>query len=298
MCYAAGRCGKAATALFRNATYEVGLARRPRICRSPGNAIFASGFPHGSGFFWGPTFVVWCALRHFPKRANPGHNAGVTNPTVEPFSDTTADEAPVRGYIHPAEGGGAGFIVLTHGAGGNCKAPLLLALAEHFSAMGVNTLRCDLPFRQRRPSGPPSPSDAQRDQDGLGRAVLLMRGRFGGRAFLGGVSYGGRQASMLVADDPALVEGLLLLSYPLHPPGRPTQLRTAHFSRLQTPVLLVSGTRDAFGTAEELQTAIKLIPAPAKLVSIEGSGHGLLQKSNRKELPERIVEEFQVFLAS
>lgn len=202
----------------------------------------------------------------------------------------------MRGFVHPAATTGAGFIVLTHGAGGNAKAPLLVALAEHFAQAGYNALRCDLPFRQRRPTGPPSPSDAKHDQDGLRRAVTLMREKFGGRAFLGGVSYGGRQASMLVADESVLVEGLLLLSYPLHPPGRAAQLRTAHFPKLQTPVLFVSGTRDAFGSEEELRSALELIPARTKLVSVEGAGHGLLQKSNREELPGKIVEEFQSFL--
>ncbi len=100
---------------------------------------------------------------------------------------------------------------------------------------------------------------------------------------------------MLAASEPGLVEGLLLLSYPLHPPGRPAQLRTAHFPQLQKPVLFVSGTRDAFGSIEELQTAIRLIPGPTMLVPIEGASHGLLQKSNREELPGKIVQEFQAF---
>ena len=124
-----------------------------------------------------------------------------------------------------------------------------------------------------------------------------MKKQFAGRAFLGGVSYGGRQASMLVAAEPTLVEGLLLLSYPLHPPGRPAQLRTAHFPSLQTPVLFVSGTRDAFGSIAELESAIKLIPAPTKLVPIEGAGHSLLQKSNREGLPETVVREFLTFFS-
>lgn len=214
---------------------------------------------------------------------------------AEAFSDTTSGEAPVSGFVHPAEGEGTGFIVLTHGAGGNSKAPMLVALAEQFARAGYNALRCDLPFRQRRPGGPPSPSDAQRDQDGLRRAVTLMKEKFAGRVFLGGVSYGGRQASMLVAEEPALVEGLLLLSYPLHPPGRPDRLRTAHLAKLQTATLFVSGTRDAFGTIDELQRAIALIPGRTRLVPIEAAGHGLLQKSNREELPDRVVEEFQQF---
>ena len=220
------------------------------------------------------------------------------NANFETVVDVGSGEAPVRGFLHGAHGDSAGVIILTHGAGGNSNAPLLLALCEGFAAIGLNALRCDLPFRQRRPTGPPSPSDAQKDQDGLRRAVTLMKDRFGGRAFLGGVSYGGRQASMLVADKPTLVEGLLLLSYPLHPPGRASQLRTAHFPRLQVPTLFVSGTRDAFGTEAELQSAIKLVAGPSKLVLIEGAAHGLLQKSNRGELPGKIMEEFQRFVVT
>ncbi len=213
---------------------------------------------------------------------------------VKRFVDDTPGEAPVRGVLHRAESG-AGFLVLTHGAGGNCEGPLLIALADKFAAAGISVLRCDLPFRQRRPHGPPSPSDAKHDQAGLRRAVELMKQKFAGRAFLAGVSYGGRQASMLVAEEPKLVEGLMLLSYPLHPPGRPAQLRTAHLPSVRTPVLFVSGTRDAFGSVEELEGAIKLIPAPTKLVPIEGAGHGLMQKSNREKLPTQIVQEFRAF---
>lgn len=216
-------------------------------------------------------------------------------PSYSALVDIEPEQPPVRGFLYPAEGNGDGFLVLTHGAGGNCKGPLLVALGEKFAAAGWNVLRCDLPFRQRRPTGPPSPSDAARDQDGLRRAVQLMKEKFGGRAFLAGSSYGGRQASMLVADEPSIVDGLLLLSYPLHPPGRAAQMRTAHFPKLQTPALFVSGTRDAFGTIDELQAAIKLLPARTKLVAIEGAAHGLTQKSKASELPGKIVDEFQAF---
>jgi predicted alpha/beta-hydrolase family hydrolase len=210
-------------------------------------------------------------------------------------------EAPVQGFLHHAQGDGRGSLVLTHGAGGNCNAPLLVALGDLFAAAGLSTLRCNLPFRQRRPSGPPSPSDAKKDQAGLRRAVTLMKESFPGRAFVGGVSYGGRQASMLVASEPECVDGLLLLSYPLHPPGRPAQLRTAHFPELRARTLFISGTRDAFGSINEFESAIKLIPAPTKLLPMEGTGHGLLQKSNREKLPPEIVaaalEFFQITTA-
>lgn len=211
------------------------------------------------------------------------------------FADNTAGEAPVRGFLHPAAQPNVDFLVLTHGAGGNCNTPLLVALANGLAVSGISVLRCDLPFRQRRPTGPPSPGDAKQDQQGLRRAVELMKAKFTGRAFLGGSSYGGRQATMLVAAEASLVDGLLLLSYPLHPPGRPTQLRTAHFSAIKTPALFISGTRDAFGSIEELRQAIALIPAKTRLVPIDGAGHGLLQKSNRDSLPETIVTQFRSF---
>jgi uncharacterized protein len=221
----------------------------------------------------------------------------VASAEAESFIDETPGEAPVQGFLHRAAKARGGFLVLTHGAGGNANAPLLIALADKFAASGLAVLRCDLPYRQRRPRGAPSPSDAKADQAGLQRAVDLMKHRFEGRAFLGGSSYGGRQASMLIASEPSLVEGLLLLSYPLHPPGRPAQLRTAHFPGLTVPTLFVSGTRDTFGSIEELEGAIKLIPARKKLVAIAGAPHGLSQKSKQVEVPDIVVREFEAFFS-
>jgi predicted alpha/beta-hydrolase family hydrolase len=166
-------------------------------------------------------------------------------------------------------------LVLTHGAGSRRDAPLLVAVAEAFAAHGVLVLRYDLPFRQARPTGPPRPADAARDREGLREAVAGMRARGATHVFLGGHSYGGRQASMLAAEDPAVADALLLLSYPLHPPERPGALRTAHFPALRTPALFVHGTRDPFGSVETLRAALALVPAPTRLHVVEGAGHDL-----------------------
>jgi predicted alpha/beta-hydrolase family hydrolase len=94
---------------------------------------------------------------------------------------------------------------------------------------------------------------------------------------------------MLAAAQPNLVERLLLLSYPLHPPQRPTELRTAHFPNLQTPALFVLGAKDGFASIHEMTEALKLIPAPTELITIEGAGHELLTKRNREDLLMRVV---------
>jgi predicted alpha/beta-hydrolase family hydrolase len=222
----------------------------------------------------------------------------VTRTAAQPFTDLTPGEQPVRGFLHSATKPSGG-LVLTHGAGGNCNAVLLVALAESFSAAGITVLRCDLPFRQKRPHGPPSPTSAALDQEGLKSAVRVLRklvfGTGAGRLFLGGQSYGGRQASMMSAAEPSLVDGLLLLSYPLHPPGRPTQMRTAHFPTLRTPTLFIQGTKDPFGSIEEMEAAVKLIPAQTKLLRVQGVGHSLMSKSNKDELVKVVVEAFRAF---
>jgi predicted alpha/beta-hydrolase family hydrolase len=184
------------------------------------------------------------------------------------------EKGGVRGFLHRADPGGRG-LVLTHGAGGNAASPLLTEIAKAFCAAGVTVLRCDLPFRQRRPTGPPSPSGAAADRAGLREAVTALREIVAGPVILGGQSYGGRQATMLAADDPAIAATLLALSYPLHPPGKPERLRTEHFARLRVRTVFVHGTSDPFATSDELSTAAKLIPAPTQIMSIEGAGHDL-----------------------
>ncbi len=102
---------------------------------------------------------------------------------------------------------------------------------------------------------------------------------------------------MLAATEPELVTGLMLLSYPLHPPAKPEQMRTAHFKNLRTPALFVSGTKDEFGTMQEITTAIKLIPAQTEFLSLEGAGHSLLPKKNPEATLDLIVSRFREFIA-
>lgn len=232
---------------------------------------------------------------------------------VEPFTDLSGEPA-VRGFLHLPASDTGDALVLTHGAGANCQSKLLVAVASAFADAGITVLRCDLPFRQVRPHGPPFPASAARDREGLRRAVNCLRRRVAGRVFLAGHSYGGRQATMLLAEWESentsahnletdgsgaevlkAPEGLLLLSYPLHPPRKPTELRTGHFPRLRTAALFVHGSSDPFGSIAEVRSALELIRARTLLVEAEGVGHDLLLRKTPGDLPARIVETFLSF---
>lgn len=205
------------------------------------------------------------------------------------------DDGGTRGFLHTPSERGAGALVLTHGAGANCQSPLVVAVAQAFQRAGYYVLRYDLPFRQRRKSGPPHPSQAAADRDGLRAAVRSLQRVSELPVCLGGHSYGGRQATLLAAEDPTIAERLLLLSYPLHPPAKPTQLRTAHFSNLRTPALFVHGSNDPFGSPAEMDAALELVPAPHALKVVEGAGHDL--KRGKLDLDANVVKPF-VTLAS
>ncbi len=220
------------------------------------------------------------------------------------FLRESPDGPAVSGYLHSpaadaARGPTAG-LVLTHGAGSNSDAPLLVALAEEFAAAGVAVLRCDLPYRQARPKGPPHAGAAKLDREGLRLAAAALRDEIAGPVYLGGQSYGGRQATMAAADDASLTEGLLLISYPLHPPGKPDRLRTEHFLRLESPAFFAHGTKDAFGSVDEMRDALALIPSRTELFVVEGGGHGLITRRSADEaigdVARRVREAFLGFV--
>ena len=103
---------------------------------------------------------------------------------------------------------------------------------------------------------------------------------------------------MLVSEEPQLVDGLLLLSYPLHPPQKPSELRVGHFPKLLKPALFVHGSRDPFGSAGEMKSALELMPGRNRLLEVIGMGHELLSKKAASDLPARIATAFQEFFTN
>jgi uncharacterized protein len=224
--------------------------------------------------------------------------------TFAPFSDDSSDP-PVRGFLHTPRDANGNGVILTHGAGSNCQSKLLVQVASELTKIGYIVLRFDLPFRIARPSGPPQFGAAARDQQGIRSAANALRSKLPphrnvedpGSLYLGGHSYGGRQASMLLADDANVGDGLLLLSYPLHPPDKPAELRTQHFPKITKPCYFVHGSIDPFATTAELKSAMKLIPAPTAVLDLPGSAHELIVKNPEADIPADIAQSFERFLA-
>lgn len=170
----------------------------------------------------------------------------------------------------------SGFL-LTPGAGADRNQAALVAVDDAVAPLGVTVARMDFPYRiagRRAPDRPPVLLQAVRDG---ASELAASAGLPPERVILGGRSMGGRICSMAVADGlPALA--LVLVSYPLHPPAKPEKLRTEHLPRIGVPCLFVSGTRDAFGTPEELEAATAEIPAPVTHVWLDGGDHGLRRR--------------------
>jgi predicted alpha/beta-hydrolase family hydrolase len=166
-------------------------------------------------------------------------------------------------------------LVLGHGAGGDLDDPLLRDVGSLLTEDGVATLRFNFPYREegRRAPGAQAPSED------CYRSVLEAARGEGLPVFCGGKSYGGRIATHVAAAG-AEVDGLVLLSYPLHPPGRPERLRDEHLGRVGAPMVFVQGTRDPFATPELLERTVSSLP-DAEIVWVEGGDHSLRVRGRR-----------------
>lgn len=168
-------------------------------------------------------------------------------------------------------------LLLAPGASATRGQPALVAIDSAASTLGITVERMDFPYTRagrRAPDRAPVLIEALRHE---AEALAARSSLDSADLFFGGRSMGGRIASMAVAEGLAS-RGLVLVSYPLHPPGRPERLRTEHFGSIDVPCLFVSGTRDAFGTPDELIRHTAAIPGDVRHVWIEGGDHSLRRK--------------------
>ena len=170
-------------------------------------------------------------------------------------------------------------LLLTPGAGASADQPVLVAIDRAAAAIGFVVERIDFPYRLAGRRGPDRPAVLEATVREAAEA-LAKRTKTGTDALvLGGRSMGGRICSQVVAAG-LTAAGLVLISYPLHPPGRPDRMRTAHLPDIRVPCLFVSGTRDAFGTPKELEEATSVIPGPVTHVWLDGGDHSLRRRDD------------------
>ena len=165
-------------------------------------------------------------------------------------------------------------LVLAHGAGAGQRHPFMVTVAQGLAERGIDVVTFDFPYmaqKRRVPDKAPVLETSFRE------TVAEARQRVGPdrRLFTGGKSLGGRMATHLAAEGLADLQGVVLLGYPLHPPGKPEQPRVAHLPRITVPVLIVQGDRDAFGTPDEVRPAFAGLGTRATLHVVEGGDHSL-----------------------
>ena len=188
-------------------------------------------------------------------------------------------------------------LILGHGAGAGQQSAFMIAFAQAIAALGVDTVTFNFPYieqRRRVPDRGPVLESCYRSAIETVRAGIPSGRR---HLFIGGKSMGGRIATQVAAADPTpAIGGLVLLGYPLHPPGRPDNRRDAHLPAIKRPMLFVQGSRDAFGSPDEMTPVLESLTPPARLHLVAGGDHsfkvskGTDQAAAYAEIQRTIVE--------
>lgn len=191
------------------------------------------------------------------------------------------DDGTVSGaWHHPTQGNT--YVVLAHGAGGNLNTPGLTRYAEGLANRGIGAIRFNFPYAEAKRK---IPDRAPRLEAAFRAVAEKVRSR-ASILYLGGRSMGGRIASHLLADGFG-ANGLICMSYPLHPPGQPDRRRDEHLRRITVPMLFLQGSQDAFAKMNLLRNALTALPT-ATLHVIEGADHSLRVKGRTE--PDVITE--------
>jgi uncharacterized protein len=185
-------------------------------------------------------------------------------------------------------------VILAHGAGASQTTSFMVRFATSLAARGIDTVTFNFEYTEQRRRVP----DRNDKLEGCYRAVIaaVRRGTFHDDAarrklVIGGKSMGGRIASQVAAGGQEAIAGLVFLGYPLHPPGRPDQLRAKHLPDIRAPMLFVQGSRDAFGTPEELRHVFGGLEMAADLCVVEDGDHSF-KVPKRSAMPQEQVHEF------
>jgi len=197
-------------------------------------------------------------------------------PSRTPIEITPTDHVTALAYAAAPRQRAGICLLLAHGAGGNQMSQFMVEFANGLVERGIDAVTFNFLYSERKRRLPDRNDKLEacwRAVIGAARSEALGPEIARGALAIGGKSMGGRIASQVAAADAEGIGGLVLLGYPLHPPGRPDQLRTKHLPAIGTPMLIVQGERDAFGTPDELRPVLRRLKAPHELYVVESGDH-------------------------
>ncbi len=197
------------------------------------------------------------------------------------------DGVLTTGLFYPAPQAKA-TLVLAHGAGGRQTHPWMVQMAMALSSRGIDVVTFDFLYTHAGRRMPDRNDVLEATWRAVAGAVRARRETSGARFFIGGKSMGGRIATQVAAAGVA-VDGLVLLGYPLHPPGNPKKLRAAHLAGVSAPMLFVQGSRDAFGTPAELRPFVDGLGRGSSLFEVVGGDHSLALPKSNGQTPEMVI---------
>ena len=180
-------------------------------------------------------------------------------------------------HTYPAEDAARALFVFAHGAGAGQHHPFMAGVSKALAVRGIDVVTFDFPYKRLQKSAPDRPPVLEQSF----REVVAAARRWSqaDRLFIGGKSMGGRIATHLAAQGLESLSGVVCLGYPLHPPGKPQQLRVAHLPSIAVPVLVIQGERDTFGTPDELRPHLESMKAEVHLHVIPRGDHSLTVRS-------------------
>jgi len=188
----------------------------------------------------------------------------------------------------------AATLILGHGAGANQRSPFMVAFSEALQSRGVDVVTFNFPYTEQRRRVPDKPAVLEACYRAVTAAVHARVHSAGHALFTGGKSMGGRIATQVAAaDHDTPIAGLVLLGYPLHPPGRPDKRRDAHLKDVRRPMLIVQGSRDVFGTPSELAPILDNLPVSATLHVVEGGDHSFAVSRSDRTAQAAVFEQIQ-----
>ena len=203
--------------------------------------------------------------------------------------------AATTALVYAADNGPAGAaLMLAHGAGAGQRSPWIVDLASSLSAHALDVITFNFLYTEQRRKLPDRPPVLESCYDAAIRTIRNEVASARRGLFIGGKSMGGRIATQVAAADPSMdVKGLVLLGYPLHPPGRPEKRRDAHLPAVARPMLFVQGSRDGFGTPVELKPVLDTLAPRPTLHVVDGGDHSFKLSGKNPERQQAVFEDVQ-----